>query len=264
MQRHKLPLQSLNLAKEDTNTFDYLSVAKKVLAGQKKPAAGVITLFINDIEKNCTLCEEMAGIAESGMFTADGIRTLRKFCEKCRQTLNARSANFGIGRKLHRWFYKTSYVYRLMRQATAAMARTAGIRIGWGAEYDKWWTDKSSVPFRLVQYSIARIKTEFDRANVPMFVVLYPSVKNIAMENRWVGIYRDIAAALTETSGVNVRSGYTAFFTDDRTQKSMQRSLTDGHPNCVAHEIFAAWTFNQFREHWNKARPKVGKGQMNP
>ena len=59
-------------------------------------------------------------------------------------------------------------------------------------------------------------------------------------------IYERAARSLMEATGVPVLSGYDAFVGDPRAARDMPFSLTDTHPNCLAHEIFGEWVLQQW------------------
>jgi len=246
--KHQLPYHTLNLAKSGTNTFDYLHASKDILAEAVKPAAGIVTLFHNDIEYSCALCRELADLEASGEFSEQEVRELKQFCEVCRRQQNAEKANFSFARKLHRWIFGVSYLYRVMRNASVALSGMIGIHVGWGAYYDQQWLNQSGLHYRLLQFSLERLVSEFKRANVLLLVVMYPPMKQITVQNPLVNVYEEIAQKLSSSLAMTVYSGYPAFLNSQCAAINMQWSWTDNHPNCRAHEIFASWVFEKFRK----------------
>ena len=212
-----------------------------------------MTLFNNDIEYDCSLCKYMMDINNSGEFSEDEFRTLNKLCEVCR--LNnydptqhyGQVAHYSFVRKAHRFMYRVSYVYKVARNAIVSAFQMIGKPVGWGSNYKEQWRNHVSLQFRLVKLSMKLLQSEFEKANVPLLVVMYPPASRINEQNDYVRLYSDAAKFLSESTGVTVLSGYPAFFRNEQAKEDMSFSLTDGHPNCQAHEIFATWVLDKMQ-----------------
>jgi hypothetical protein len=123
------------------------------------------------------------------------------------------------------------------------VARSAG---GRGAAYPEQWRDHDGLEFKLLELSVDLPAGQFEAAGVPLLVVLYPPARALRPDNPTVGIYEAAARRFTEHTGVPALSGYPAFLDRADRVENMGFSITDGHPNCQAHEIFASWVFQAY------------------
>jgi hypothetical protein len=144
--------------------------------------------------------------------------------------------------------------YYVLREGLAKVAHSVGwLPRDWGrGSYPARWTDTNGVYFKHIKGSIALAQEEARSRGVPLMVVIYPDSMNISTANPFYAIYQSAAASLAEATGVPVLSGYDAFVGDPRASLHMPFSLTDTHPNCLAHEIFGEWVLQQWL---NRAPP---------
>ncbi|MFL6566121.1 MAG: hypothetical protein ACJ8G5_14395, partial [Burkholderiales bacterium] len=194
---------------------------------------------------------------------AADIARLESLCHARCASVEA-SSTIGTGhfspiRRFHTWLYHRFYVYGLLRETLARLAMQLGVKVGWGrAAYPALWQDHQGLEFRLVKFALAGIRDAVGGAGAaPMMVVIYPDVQNIGRENAYYGIYQDVEKDLARALGVPVRSGYAAFLDNPEAKRDMPYSLTDNHPSCKAHQLFARWVFTEFEQATGKGLVRV-------
>jgi hypothetical protein len=77
---------------------------------------------------------------------------------------------------------------------------------------------------------------------------MYPPTIQINRQNPMINLYEEVSQRLSTSLGTVVHSGYPAFLNSKDAKENMRWSLTDRHPSCVAHGIFARWVFDKFRD----------------
>lgn len=239
------PYQVVNLGVPGADPFMYLQVVEGLLATRRIPSLLLVTLYSNDIELMCSACKFLERIRNDPEFSADELAKLESFCGNCAKTNDSMSGHFNLIRQVHTWLHQRLHVYGLFRDALVRLSMRLGFNIGWGrTAYPALWQDHQSMEFRLLKFALAGIRDALGAfAGSQMMVVVYPDVENIRKDNVYVRIYQDVEDELSKFLGVPVFSGYPGFLNDKETKRNMPYSLTDHHPSCKAHEIFAKWVF---------------------
>jgi hypothetical protein len=241
-------LLALNLGSEGANTFAYLARARALVDEGARPQGVVTTLFINDVERDCSLCPFLPELEAQGAFTAAELAELAAFCGQCAGRHDDIAAHYTPARRLHRGLYEQSWVYRLTRDASYQVLPVLGIRAGWGMGYPEQWQDQGGLNYRLLEESLAMLAETLRAAKVPHLVTLYPPARQITRENPYVGIYAQAAADLEARTGDPVLSGYAAFLDHPEARPDMAFSLTDAHPGCAMHRLFAGWVWQEWQD----------------
>lgn len=249
------PRRVVNLGVSGADPFIYLQLVEGLLATGRIPSFVIVTLYANDIEFSCSVCGFLDRIRNDPSFSAAEITRLESLCRGNCATAHdspvGGAGHFSLARRIHTWLYTNFYVYGLLRETLAGLALRLGInKLGWGrTAYPPLWRNADSLEFRLMKFALAGIRDALGGSEAArMMVVIYPDVQNIGKENVYFGIYQEVEARLSRSLGVPVSSGYPAFLSSADAKPNMPYSLTDTHPSCKAHEIFAKWVFVRFEE----------------
>ena len=262
VRQHGDPYRVVNLGVSGADPFMYLQLVEGLLASGRSPSFLVVTLYANDIEVSCSVCGFLERVRNDPAFSAEEIARLETFCRarcaKLDDTTMVGTEHFSLVRRAHTWLYTKLYVYGLLRDTLARLAMRVGINVGWGrAAYPPLWQNHQSLEFRLVKLARGGIRDALRRAgDGRMMVVIYPDVQNIRKDNVYFSIYQGVEEDLSKSLGVPVSSGYPAFLDQAEARQNMPYSLTDNHPSCKAHELFARWVFVQF-ERLNRNNPPL-------
>ncbi len=250
-------LITINFARENTNTWSHLRKAQALLQQEEKPRGAIVTLFVNDIEYECTLCYYLDELRASNRFTSHELELLETFCTECRGQFSDTVAHHSPARRLHRWVYERSYVYRLARDAMYPLASLLGVRVGWRMDFPDQWRIRDGLNYKLLDTSVRSLAEQFRDAQVPLLITLYPPTRDISRDNPFFETYRGAAADLEASAQVPVLSGYDAFLDEVEPGANLSFSLTDGHPSCAAHAAYAAWLFEQWHRRFPLARTEA-------
>lgn len=239
----------VNLGVSGADPFMYLQLVEGLLTSGRVPSALVVTLYSNDIELTCSACNFLERIRHDAAFSAAEIARLESFCRNCIKSQNSRRGHYSPVRQLHIWLNRNLHVYGLLRDGLVRLSMNLGYNVGWGrTAYLPLWQDPGSTEFKLLRLALAGMRDASKGAGVGrMMVVIYPDVVNIRHDNVYVEIYREAERSLAGALGVPVFSGYPAFLDHPEARPSMSYSLTDHHPNCKAHELFAQWVSGKLR-----------------
>jgi len=235
-QARGLDLEARNLGIGGTGPFHYAGLAEDLLATGARPLAVVVTLFENDIELDCGACRYEPELDASGELLDSDREELAQRCAACRAP-QARAQDERLLLGLH----EASYVWRLLRRAAAGFAVAMRWDFEGMARRDKKWADPAGLPRRLMRFAVARTGEQLRSAGIPSLVLLYPGVVSLRPDAPFVELYRRAAEDLSSASGLAVRSGHPAFLGRPNVREDMTYSLTDGHPSCEAHAMFAAF-----------------------
>lgn len=242
-------LVAINLGIEGVNTFAYLALVRALTGDGRRPRGAIATLFINDIERDCSLCPFMAELAATGAFTAAETEELAAFCRECAGRHDDITAHYTGVRRLHRWLYAQSWVYRLTRDASYQVLPLLGLQAGWGAAYPEQWGDHAGLNYRLLEKSLVMLAETADAAEVPLLVTLYPPARPLTPDAPYLEIYARAAADLAPRLGVPVLSGYDFLLDHPQAGVDMAFSLTDAHPSCAMHRLYAQWVWQEWQRH---------------
>jgi lysophospholipase L1-like esterase len=252
VREHGDPYRVVNLGVSGADPFMYLSLLEGLRASGQEPSFVVVTLYANDIEFSCSLCAFLERIRGEHSFSAEELARLESFCRaRCTAATEvlgmAGTGHYGALRRLHTWLLTKFYVYGLLRDTLARVTMALGVNVGWGrAAYPPLWQDHRSLEFRLVKFALAGIRDALGGPGTRrMTVVIYPDVQDLRKDNVYVGIYHGVEEHLSAVLGVPVASGYAAFLGNAEAKPNMSYSLTDNHPSCKAHELFAKWVFTR-------------------
>jgi hypothetical protein len=240
-------LVTINLAREGANTFAYLARGRALAAAGARPRGVITTLFINDIERDCSLCPFLPELEAEGGFTAAELAELAAFCAQCAGRHDDIAAHYSAPRRVHRWLYEQSWLYRLSRDASYQVLPALGIRAGWGMGYPEQWQDQGGLSYRLLEWSMAMLAETLDEAEAPHLVTLYPPARQITADNPYAHIYARAAADLEARTGHPVLSGYAAFLDHPQASRDMPFSLTDAHPSCAMHRLYGEWVWREWQ-----------------
>jgi len=244
---HLTGLNTINLGVGGTEVFSYLQRMEDFLESFSRPAAFVVTLYLNDVEFEPELCPYRPRLRQSPSFNQEELASLDRYCDRVGQ--RRKSDGYSPIRAAHRRLIGTLHSYRLARDATVNVALAMGIDIGWGkTSYQKKWSDVSGLEFKMILFALGEMKKLADRFDTPLIVVFYPDVGFLSRESHYYEMYGTASAVIAEKLGLPAYSGYEAFLNNENADESMVWSLTDKHPNCEAHRIFAGWAFDKLRQ----------------
>ena len=239
----------INLGFPGTGPFSYATRIADYSKEYGKPEFVFVILYSNDIVMESAMCSYLPGLAESGRFRPEEVASLKSFCK----TVNSREPGAPppeqtrAGGAINDILYEHSYAYRFFRevgaQVLAFMPRGDGI----GRQtYPPAWDDANGTLFRLVEFALEKLKQQV--GDTPVLVGFYPNVENLSPSNPLVEPYRKAAKLLHEALKIPVYSGFDAYLSNPEAKRNMTWSLTDAHPSCEAHSIFARWLLERTRD----------------
>jgi len=244
---NSIDLSTINLGVGDTGIFSYLERVNDFISTFESPAAIIVTLYMNDIKFDPISCKYIDLMVKDSLLNDKDYVKLSSYCKQ-EEEIRYNSGNQRI-RIFHRWITKNFHSYRFLRDEMLKMLIALGYDIKWGRRnYAQKWEQHNGLNFKLIMFAIKKMKQISDNYKVPLIIVIYPDVGFISNENPFVGIYKSVSEKLATELFVPVYSGYEAFLSqhDQRDiPSSMIWSVTDHHPNCEAHHVFASWIFNK-------------------
>jgi hypothetical protein len=242
-------LVAINLGIEGVNTFAYLALARALLGGDERPRGAIATLFVNDIERDCSMCPFLAELQARGAVSAAELAQLEAFCAQCAGRHDDITAHYTGVRRLHRWLYAQSWAYRLTRDASYQVLPLLGLQAGWGAAYPEQWQDRAGLNYRLLEASLVMLAETAREAEVPLLVTLYPPARPLTRDAPYLEVYARAANDLERRLGAPVRSGYDFLLDHPQAEVDMAFSLTDAHPSCDLHRLYAQWVWEEWQRH---------------
>ena len=241
----------LNLGSANSSVFAYLDQLQGFVAANGAPAGIIVMLYANDVDViEPQMCRVAGVIENSDRLTAADKDEVRAFCRAVASEDRdgvGETPWFAIGGPVDRWLYAESYAYRFLRESLARLA----FRLGGGEpigrlRYPALWSDPESREFRLVAAGLSEIKALADRQGIPMMVAFYPPTEFLSRDNPMYQATEAARRELMTRLHLPVLNGFDAYVEDARASVNMARSLTDAHPNCLAHRILAEWLVEKY------------------
>jgi hypothetical protein len=253
---NSIELNTINLGIIATGTFSYLDSIKDFLTTFETPTAIIVTLYMNDIELEPSLCQYVDLMAKNNTLTEVDYIKISNYCKQIEE-----KQEYSKIQTIHRWFVTHFHSYRFLQEGLIKMLIAHGYSIGWGrSSYPQKWGKHNGLNFKLIRFSLEEIKKITDTYEVPLIIFFYPDVGFLSHKSPYVTIYQSVTEKLTAELSVPVYSGYEAFLSQNDQQKSpvsMTWSITDDHPNCEAHQIFAGWIFTKLISNDNILQQKL-------
>jgi hypothetical protein len=194
----------------------------------------IVVLHENDVRVVEEVCPFLGELRASGRFSAAELGDMARYCA------NSPASS------LYETLAVLSATYRLFHEGLARVEAALWPAVGRFGYVDRWLA-RDGVEYRLVEFSLDRIKQATDQAKARLMVVTYPTTANLTAEDRMVAVFAGLERDLQAKLLVPVYSGYGAFLGNQRAKRTMVWSLTDKHPNCEAHDIFADWLLERYR-----------------
>lgn len=249
---------AVNMGVPGYDVLEYLALVRDLIS-ESTPAHVVVTLYLNDIEPGCTLCQyrkEMKEAAEQGgVYPSDLVERTCRSCgmngpqQGTGQRPHAKEDPHGPIRTFHLELKKRLLSYIVLKDAVATILVKLGANLSWGqTAYPGWWDDVDGDHFQAVVAGLHLIRAELEDHGVGMTVLLYPDAAALVEENPYVPILQKAADALESRVGVTAASGYDAFLENPEASDNMFHSLADRHPNCEAHRLFGEWAYSVVQE----------------
>ena len=243
----------LNLGSANSSVFAYLDQLRGFVAANGAPAGIIVMLYANDVDViEPQMCRVAEVIEHSDRLTAADKDEVRAFCRAVASEDRdgvGETPWFAIGGPVDRWLYGESYAYRFLRESFARLVSHLGNGEPIGRlRYPALWSDPESREFRMVAAGLSAIKAIADEQGIPMMVAFYPPTEFLSPDNPMYRATETAARALMARLRLPVQNGFDAYIGDARASVNMARSLTDAHPNCLAHRILAEWLARKYQE----------------
>ena len=245
--------KAINLGSANTSVLAYLDQLRGYEASIGAPAGIIVVLYTNDADViEPRMCPVVDAIEGGDNLTASEKAKIIAFCESVEPGKAApdQSASvLSIGGPVDSWLYGTSYAYRFFRGSMAMLAGMfgGGEPIG-RLRYPGIWSDAESLEMRLITTGMEEIKSLADLHGSSLLVAFYPPVEFLSKDNPSYAATEIASRGLREHLGVPVLNGFEAYLDEPRASRNMSRSLTDAHPSCLGHQIFAEWLVEKFDE----------------
>lgn len=254
-----LEVDVLNFGRGSSSVFSYLSRLWDYLEefDTITPSAIVIVLYSNDINIfEQEICRWTQHITNDAIGSIKDTVEVAKYCRKDGSPADSGRRFFTLRGTLDQELYKHSYLYRLLRAVGARLlALMDPDQLIGRLRFVEQWLDFEGGRFRLVEWALGRIQELADKQGVRLIVAWYPNVEDLSEEGTFYEVASNVTSRLSDRLGIPVYNGYEAFANDERAGRRMVWSVTDDHPNCLAHKIYADWLLNKLAPHLRSIRP---------